>query len=153
MLQLCQNLSRSKWDCKYHVVFVPKRRRKVLFGKTRRQLEEVFHALAPQKECQILEGHLMPDHGYMCIAIRPEAPGGFGDRVPEKEERHRDCPALWQRAKFHGRAFLGSKACRVHGRVRAGASPPIHPRTRRGGWIGGKLLIRSTKARLARRLN
>lgn len=74
MSEVYQNLTHSKWDCKYHVVFVPKRRRKVLFGKTRRQLGEIFHALARQKECQILEGHLMPDHVHMCIAIPPKHP-------------------------------------------------------------------------------
>lgn len=74
MSDLFQSLSHSRWDCKYHVVFVPKRRRKVLFGKTRRQLGEIFHALARQKECQILEGHLMPDHVHMCIAIPPKLP-------------------------------------------------------------------------------
>jgi hypothetical protein len=62
MSDLFQSLSHSRWDCKYHVVFVPKRRRKVLFGKTRRHLGEIFHALARQKECEILDGHLMPDH-------------------------------------------------------------------------------------------
>lgn len=51
MSQLYQSLSHSRWSCKYHVVFVPKRRRKVLFGQPRRQLGEVFHALARQKEC------------------------------------------------------------------------------------------------------
>jgi putative transposase len=56
------------------VVFVPKRRRKALFGRVRRQLGEIFHALARQKECQILEGHLMPDHVHMCIAIPPKYP-------------------------------------------------------------------------------
>ena len=65
------SLSHSKWDCKYHVVFVPKRRRKAIFGQTRRQLGPIFHALARQKECQIIEGHLMPDHVHMCIAIPP----------------------------------------------------------------------------------
>jgi len=74
MSDLFQSLSHSRWDCKYHVVFVPKRRRKVLFGKTRRHLGEVFHALARQKECQILDGHLMPDHVHMCIAIPPKHP-------------------------------------------------------------------------------
>ena len=74
MSELYQNLSHSKWDCKYHVVFVPKRRRKVLFGKARRQLGEVFDALARQKGCQILEGHLMPDPVHMCIAIPPKHP-------------------------------------------------------------------------------
>jgi putative transposase len=56
------------------VEFVPKRRRTVLFGKTRRQLGEIFHALAREKECQILDGPLMPDHVHMCIAIPPKRP-------------------------------------------------------------------------------
>jgi REP-associated tyrosine transposase len=67
-----RSLSHSKWDCKYHVVFVPKRRRKALFGQVRRQLRDIFHALARQKECQILEGRLMRDHVHMCIAIPPK---------------------------------------------------------------------------------
>ena len=55
MSDLYQSLTHSEWDCKYHVVFVPKRRRKAIFGQTRRQLGAIFHALARQKECQILE--------------------------------------------------------------------------------------------------
>jgi putative transposase len=69
-----QSLSHSKWDCKYHVVFIPKKRRKVLFQQARRILGAIFHALARQKECQILEGHVMPDHVHMCIAIPPKFP-------------------------------------------------------------------------------
>ena len=64
-----QSLSHSKWDCKYHVVFVPKYRSQALYGEIRRQLGPVFHELARQKECQIIEGHLMPDHVHMRIAI------------------------------------------------------------------------------------
>ncbi len=67
-----RSLSHSRWDCKYHVVFIPKKRRKALFGQARRHLGEIFHALARQKECQILEGHLMPDHVHVCIAIPPK---------------------------------------------------------------------------------
>lgn len=67
-----QSLSHSKWDCKYHVVFVPKYRRRALYGEIRKQLGLIFHELAKQKECQILEGHLMPDHVHMCIAIPPK---------------------------------------------------------------------------------
>ena len=67
-----QSLSHSKWDCKYHVVFIPKGRRKVLYGAMRKELGKVFHELARQKECQILEGHLMPDHVHMCISIPPK---------------------------------------------------------------------------------
>ena len=110
MSELYQSLSHSKWDCKYHVVFVPKRRRKVIFGQTRRHLGQIFHGLARQKECQILEGHLMPDHVHMCIAIPPKHRGVFGDRVSEREKC--DCPAVRQ-----ARAFLGPGLRRIHSRV------------------------------------
>ena len=63
------SLNHTKWDCKYHIVFIPKCRRKVLYGKVRRNLGEVFHELAKQRECQILEGHLCPDHVHMVIRI------------------------------------------------------------------------------------
>ena len=72
MQQTYQSLSHSRWDCKYHVVFVPKRRRKVLYGELRQQLGTIFHELARQKECQILEGHLLPDPVHMVIAIPPK---------------------------------------------------------------------------------
>ena len=76
--QAYQSLSHSKWDCKYHVVFIPKKRRRALFGQARRYLGEIFHALAQQKECQILEGHVLPDHVHMCIAIPPKHPVASG---------------------------------------------------------------------------
>ena len=66
------NLSHTKWECKYHVVFIPKWRRKVLYGELRRYLGEVFRTLAVQKESRIEEGHLMPDHVHMMIAIPPK---------------------------------------------------------------------------------
>ena len=72
MSDLYQSLSHTKWDCKYHVVFVPKRRRKILYGRIRKALGAIFHALARQKECQIIEGHVMPDHIHMLIAILPK---------------------------------------------------------------------------------
>ena len=74
MSEQYQILSHSKWNCKYHVVFVPKRRRKTVFGQIRKQLGPIFHELARQKECHILEGHLMPDHVHMCIEIPPKYP-------------------------------------------------------------------------------
>ena len=72
MPDLYQSLSHAKWDCKYHVVFIPKGRRKALYGKVRTSLGAIFHALAKQKECQIIEGHVMPDHIHMCIMIPPK---------------------------------------------------------------------------------
>jgi len=88
MSDVYQSLAHSKWDCKYHVVFVLKRRRKAIFGPIRSQLGAIFHALAKQKECQILEGHLMPDHVHMCIAIPPKTSGRLRDRLFEGEERN-----------------------------------------------------------------
>lgn len=67
-----ESLNHSKWECKYHVVFIPKRRRKTLYGALRKYLGEVFHRLARQKESQIEEGHLMPDHVHMLISIPPK---------------------------------------------------------------------------------
>src|ERR1019366_6912214 len=60
-----ESLSHSKWECKYHVVFIPKCRRKVLYGNLRRHLGEVFRKLAEQKECRIEKGHLLADHVHM----------------------------------------------------------------------------------------
>ena len=67
-----ESLSHSRWECKYHVVFIPKRRRKALYGALRKHLGEVFHRLAGQKESRIEEGHLMPDHVHMLISIPPK---------------------------------------------------------------------------------
>ena len=67
-----QSLSHTKWDCKYHVIFIPKYRRRTLYGQLRRHLGEVFRQLAEQKESRIEEGHLMPDHVHMMIAIPPK---------------------------------------------------------------------------------
>ncbi|MFK8185495.1 MAG: IS200/IS605 family transposase [Phormidesmis sp.] len=72
MSELYQSLSHSKWDCTYHVVFVPKYRGKTMFGGIREFLGAVFHELARQKECRIVEGHLMPEHVHMCIEIPPK---------------------------------------------------------------------------------
>ena len=67
-----KSLSHSVWDCKYHVVFIPKYRRKTIYGELRRELGKVFRTLARQKECQVEEGHLMPDHVHMLISIPPK---------------------------------------------------------------------------------
>lgn len=67
-----ESLNHTKWECKYHIVFIPKCRRKVLYGKVRQHLGELFHELAKQRECQILEGHLCPDHVHMMIRIPPK---------------------------------------------------------------------------------
>lgn len=67
-----ESLSHTKWECKYHVVFIPKCRRKVLYGQLKRHLGEVLRTLAAQRESRIEEGHLMADHVHMMIAIPPK---------------------------------------------------------------------------------
>jgi putative transposase len=67
-----ESLSHTKWECKYHVVFIPKCRRKTLDGQVRPHLGEVFRKLAEQKESKIEEGHLLADHVHMLISIPPK---------------------------------------------------------------------------------
>src|SRR6202453_308449 len=67
-----ESLSHTSWDCKYHVVFIPKCRRKTLYQELRRHLGEVFRKLALQKDSKVEEGHLMPDHVHMLLSIPPK---------------------------------------------------------------------------------
>jgi len=71
-MQEYQSLNHTKWECKYHVVFIPKCRRKVLYGELRRHLGPVFRTLTEQKESRVEEGHLMPDHVHMMLSIPPK---------------------------------------------------------------------------------
>ena len=67
-----ESLSHTKWNCKYHVVFVPKGRKRVLYGKIREFLGPVFRELARQRESEIVEGHMVQDHVHMLIKIPPK---------------------------------------------------------------------------------
>ena len=67
-----ESLCHSRWDCKYHLVFVPKCRKKKLYGKIRKFLGPVFHELARQRESVIMEGHMVQDHVHMVIKIPPK---------------------------------------------------------------------------------
>ena len=72
MSQDHNHLNHATWECKYHVVFTPKYRKKVLFGRLRQHLGTVFHEITRRKEYQIEEGHLRPDHVDMLISIPPK---------------------------------------------------------------------------------
>lgn len=67
-----QSLSHTKWDCKYHVIWIPKYRKKAIFCDLRKYLGEIFRELARQKESTVIEGHLMPDHVHIMLAIPPK---------------------------------------------------------------------------------
>ncbi len=67
-----ESLSHTRWECKYHIVFIPKYRRKAPCGELRKHMGEIFHELARQRESKITEGHLMPDHVNILISIPPK---------------------------------------------------------------------------------
>ena len=67
-----QSLNHSTWECKYHVIFIPKYRKKSIYEELRRHLGQVFRKLAEQKECRVEEGHLMADHVHMLLSIPPK---------------------------------------------------------------------------------
>ena len=67
-----QSLCHTRWDCKYRVVFIPKKRKKRIFGALRKQLGNIFHELVAHKESKVVEGHIMVDHVHMCLSIPPK---------------------------------------------------------------------------------
>ena len=71
-MQTYETLKHTTWDCKYHVVFIPKCRRKELYQGIRQELGTVFRSLAEQWECRVEEGHLMPDHVHMLMSVPPK---------------------------------------------------------------------------------
>ena len=99
-------LCHSKYDCKYHVVFIPKCRRKALYGELRSHLGAVFRALAEQKECKIEEGHLMADHVHMLISIPPKyAPAQIIGYIKGKSAIHIARTYMGVRRNFVGQNF------------------------------------------------
>ena len=67
-----QSLSHTVWDCKYHIVWIPKYRKKAMYGEIRKYLGEILRELAMQKESKVIEGHLMSEHLHMLISIPPK---------------------------------------------------------------------------------
>ena len=67
-----QSLSHTRWECKYHLVWIPKCRKKVLYGQLRKYLGALFRELAQQRECEVVEGHLLADHVHMLLSVPPK---------------------------------------------------------------------------------
>ena len=101
-----ESLSHSRWDCKYHVVFIPKHRKKERYGKIRKFLGPLFHEWAQQKGCTIVEGHMRScSHAHQDTA---EACGLVHHRVYQGQERYRSSPSiLWSKAELQWRVVLG----------------------------------------------
>ena len=72
MANKTNSLSRTTWMCKYHIVFIPKYRRKAIYGQYRESLQEIIRTLCKYKGVEILEGHMMPDHVHLLLSIPPK---------------------------------------------------------------------------------
>ena len=72
MAQKAYSLSHTKWMCKYHIVFTPKYRRKIIYNQIRRDIGEILRRLCEYKGVEIIEGHLMPDHVHILVSIPPK---------------------------------------------------------------------------------
>ena len=115
------SLSHAVWECKYHIVWIPKYRKKTLYGQLRKYLGEVFRRLARQKESEVVEGHLMLDHVHMLISVPPKCgvPSGW---LHERQKRYSHCKDFHgTRAEFYRPSFLGKRLlCLDHRQGREG---------------------------------
>ena len=119
-----ESLSHTTWDCKYHVVFIPKCRRKTLYQELRRHLGEVFRKLALQKDSKVEEGHLMPDHVHMLLSIPPKyAVSQVVGFIKGKSAIHVARVYGERRRNFVGQHFWARG--REHGRARRGGDPRL----------------------------
>jgi putative transposase len=66
------SLSHTKWDCTYHIVFIPKYRRKVMYGQLRHDIREIIKKLCEYRKVEILEGSVCADHIHLCVKIPPK---------------------------------------------------------------------------------
>src|SRR5215472_7847028 len=111
-----ENLRHTRWECKYHVVFIPKYRKRSIYGWVRRELGPIIRDLAQQKESVVEEGHLMADHVHMLLSIPLKYSVSGGGGFYQGQECHRD------RTKVHGSGeelcgteLLGEGLLRVNG--------------------------------------
>lgn len=119
-----QSLSHTRWDCKYHVVFIPKCRRKTLYVQVRRDLGEVFRRLASQKESRIEEGYLMGDHVHMMISIPPKySVAQVIGYIKGKSAIHMARCVRRTKAELCRTAFLGAGVFCVHSGPRRDCDP------------------------------
>ena len=72
MANKTDSLAHTKWMCKYHIVFTPKYRRKIIYNQIRKDIGEIMHELCKYKGVEIIEGHMMPDHVHMLLSIPPK---------------------------------------------------------------------------------
>ena len=101
-----ESLSHTLWECKYHLVWIPKCRKKTLYGQLRKYLVSLFKDLASQRECEIIEGHLLPDHVHILISIPPKyAVAQVVGFIKGKSAIHIARTYMGRRKNFTGQSF------------------------------------------------
>lgn len=126
-----ENLSHTKWECKYHVVFIPKYRRKVLFGNLREHLGPMFRRLAEQKDCQVEEGYLMVDHVHMMMSIPPKLAVSYVvGCIKGKSAIHIARTYEGTQRNYLGHHYLGPWILCIHERPRRADDPRLHQKLR-----------------------
>ena len=106
-----QSLSHVRWDCKYHVVIIPKYRRKVFYGRLRRQIGSILRDLCRQRGIELLEGHTMPDHIHMCLSIPPKYSVAFVLGFLKGKSAVRIHRELLHERRMSGLSFWASGYC------------------------------------------
>ena len=131
----------ATWECKYHVVFIPKYRKKTIFGVIKKRLGDAFHELARRRESKIEEGHLMPDHVHMLISIPPKYSVAEDDRLHERKEFDLDrAERRAQGTQFHRTQVLGSRLLRLDGRAGRGDDQSLHQEPRAGSALNDPIV-------------
>jgi len=114
-----QSLSRVKWECKYLVVIVPKYRKKVLYGRLRREVGKIIRQLCRQKDVELIEGYAMPDHIHLVLSVPYEVQHCNGDGVSERQISYPHSPQnKWHQAGFYRKTFLVPRLLCQHDRLR-----------------------------------
>ena len=132
-----ESLSHSKWECKYHVVFIPNPQM-TLYVELRRHLGDVFRKLAEQKESKIEEGHLLPDHVHMLISIPPKhAVSEVIGFIKGKERDPLGSRIRGEEAKLRRPTFLGEGIFRIHCRTGHRGNTRVHQEAGSGGQASG----------------
>lgn len=138
-----QSLSHVRWYCRYHVVFVPKYRKRAIFGNLRQQIGKILRELCVQHEIELVEGHAMPDHVHLLLSIPPKFSIANTVGFVNREVGDSDPPAvLGQGAELHRVPLLGPRVLREHRGLGRGQDPQIHPRAGGGRETTGTASVR-----------
>src|SRR5271165_1436265 len=126
-----QSLSHVRWDCKYHVVILPRYRRKVCYGRLRRHIGPILRDLCRQRGVELVEGHAMPDHVHLCLSIPPKYSVAFTIGFLKGKSAVRIHRELLKERRMTGLHFWGVWLPREYGRAGRGPSAAVHQRAGR----------------------